>query len=115
MALSSSITFWASASACVASAFAWSYAALLVWVLPVVGSASLVNFASSALAVFKVSLSALSFNNSAALVNLSLTAAILSRTSFASALVASSPLPCTALAACLTVSNSALIFSTASL
>ncbi|WP_373364427.1 hypothetical protein [Lactobacillus iners] len=42
-----------------------------------VGSASLVNFASSSLAAFKVVLSALSFNKAAASTSFTLTKAIL--------------------------------------
>ena len=113
VALSSSITFWASVSACFAAILAWSYASLLVCVLPVVGSASLVNFASSALAAFKVVLSALSFNKAAASTSFTLTKAILTWASVASALVAFSFLLMTSSAVVLAAVKSAWILSIA--
>ncbi|MCT7691540.1 MAG: hypothetical protein N4R83_01325 [Lactobacillus iners] len=75
-----------------------------------VGSASLVNFVKSSLAAFKVVLSALSFNKAAASTSFTLTKAILTCASVASALVAFSFLLMTSSAVVFAAVKSAWIY-----
>ena len=89
VALASLITVWASVSACFAAVLAWLYASLLAFVLPVVGSASLVNFAKSFLAAINSFLSAWSFKIATASTNLEFKVATLANTVSASAFEAS--------------------------